>query len=73
MAQVTVEQLIEAIKLHPDYRKWADGVSADESLYVVFTSKSPGGVESDDYYAVNGFTIVIDKVGDGRIYGIEIA
>ena len=73
MAQVTVKQLIEAIKLHPDYPEWEDGVSADEALYVVFSSKFLAGVESDVHDAVNGLTIVIDKDGEGRIYGIEIA
>ena len=72
MARVTVKQLIDAIKLHPDYREWEDGVPADEALYVVFSSKSPGGVESDVHDAVNGLHIVIDRDGDGRIYGIEI-
>ena len=72
MARVTIEQLIEAIKLHPDYGEWADDVSTDEPLYVVFSSKPPGGVESDVIDAVNGLHIVLDKVADGRIYGIEI-
>lgn len=73
MAEITVTELIEAVKAHPKYMELLEkGVPAEQALYVSFEGGMKADLESDDFVASDGRHVVVDKMGDGRVVGIEI-
>lgn len=73
MAQISLTELIDVLKHHPNYRsKWELQVPADQALYVSFGTREPGSVESSVLEVVDGHQLVIDRDKDGRVRGIEI-
>ena len=73
MAQITLTELIEVLKSHPDYKnKWQLDVPAEEALYISFEGAPGVGLDSVDFVACDGNIVVLDKTRDGKIAGIGI-
>jgi hypothetical protein len=73
MAQISLSELIEVLKRHPDYlTKWELEVPAEQALYVSFGEREPGSVDSTVMDMVDGRQLVIDRDKDGRVRGIEL-
>lgn len=76
MARIPLRDLIRALSEHPDYnQRWRAGVPAEQALYITLgdgTEKPERPLDSEDFDAIDGSLVVLDRDSEGRVRGIEI-